>query len=76
MAGDYEGSREDQFRMNPVRISQDAASFPVATKDMANMLGLEVGKSILPSETSLGEVRDNMKNRIEEANLFEEFSKK
>ncbi len=76
MAGDYEGAREDQFRLNPVRLSQDAASFPVATKDMANMLGLEVGKSVLPSEASEGKVWENMKRRIEEANLFEYYSRK
>ena len=74
--GDYAGAREDQFRLNPVRISQDAASFPVATKDMANMLGLEVGKSIFPSEPSKGLVWENMKRSIDEADLFEYYSKK
>lgn len=75
-SGDFEGAREDQFRLNPVRLSQDAASFPVATKDMANMLGLEVGKSILPSEASDGKVWENMKKKIEEADLFEYYTKK
>ncbi len=76
MKGDYAGAREDQFRLNPVRISQDAASFPVATKDMANMLGLEVGKSVLPSEPSKGQAWENMKRSIDEADLFEYYSKK
>lgn len=75
-AGDYVGAREDQFKLNPVRISQDAASFPVATKDMANMLGLEVGKPILPSEPSKDRVLEIMRKRMEEANLFEYYSKK
>lgn len=74
--GDYIGAREDQFRLNPVRISQDAASFPVATKDMANMLGLEVGKPVRPSEPSEGRVWENMKHRMEEADLFGYYSKK
>ena len=76
MAGDYIGAREDQFRLNPVRICQDAVSFPTATKDMANMLGLDVGKPILPSEPSEGPTWEEMKRRIEEAGLFEYYSKK
>ena len=34
-AGDLAGSLEAQFKLNPVRLSMDAASFPVAAKDMA-----------------------------------------
>ena len=74
MAGDYIGAREDQFRLNPVRLSQDAASFPVATKDMANMIGLDVGNPVLPSEPSEGEVLEKMRRCIEEADLFQEDS--
>ena len=68
------GAREDQFRLNPVRLSQDAASFPVATKDMANMIGLDVGNPVLPSEPSEGEVLEKMRRCIEEADLFQEDS--
>ena len=35
-AGDLAGSLDAQFRLNPVRLSMDLASFPAATKDMAN----------------------------------------
>ena len=49
IAGDIQGSLEAQFRLNPVRLSMDLASFPVATKDMANMMGLDVGAPFLPS---------------------------
>ncbi len=76
MAGNYESAREDQFRLNPVRLSQDAASFPVATKDMANMLGLEVGKPVRPSEASEGRVWEDMKQKIKEADLFDYYSQK
>ena len=40
-AGDLKGSLEAQFKLNPVRLSMDAASFPVAAKDMANLRGRE-----------------------------------
>lgn len=41
VAGDYAGSREAQFKLNPVRLAMDKASFPVAAKDMANIRGQE-----------------------------------
>ena len=51
--GDIAGALETQFQLNPVRLIQDKASFPVATKDMSNIMGLEVGEPVRPSKTSL-----------------------
>lgn len=68
--GDIAGSLEAQFQLNPVRLSQDIASFPVATKDMSNLVGLEVGKSILPNKPSTGEVLESMKRTMTEAGLL------
>ncbi len=65
-AGDYEGSKADQFKLNPIRLSQDAASFPAATKDMANLMGMEVGPSILPTEATTGAALEGMKNAMRE----------
>ncbi len=48
-AGDQKGSLEAQFKLNPVRLSMDAASFPVAAKDMASLRGRDVGVPYLPS---------------------------
>ena len=47
--GDLAGSLEAQFKLNPVRLSMDAASFPVAAKDMANLRGNDVGVPYLPT---------------------------
>ena len=44
VAGDLQGSLEAQFKLNPVRLSMDGASFPVAAKDMANLRGREIGE--------------------------------
>lgn len=52
VAGHMDKAREAQEYINPMRLSQDKASFPVATKVMMNMLGLEVGPSVLPSLAS------------------------
>lgn len=68
--GDIDGSLEAQFQLNPVRLSQDKASFPVATKDMSNLMGLEIGKSVLPNQASSGEVLENMKRTMKEAGLL------
>ena len=52
MAGDLKGSLEAQFTLNPIRLQMDKSSFPVATKDLANILGHEVGRPYLPSKPS------------------------
>lgn len=49
VAGDLAGSLEAQFKLNPVRLSMDAASFPVAAKDMATLRGMDVGVPYLPT---------------------------
>ena len=71
VAGDYEGSRADQFKLNPIRLSQDAASFPAATKDMANLLGMSVGPSILPTEPTTGSALEGMKQAMRDAGYLQ-----
>ncbi|NWL90315.1 MULTISPECIES: dihydrodipicolinate synthase family protein [unclassified Paenibacillus] len=71
VAGDLEGALEAQFRLNPVRISQDKAGFPAATKDMANILGLDVGNPVKPSLRSEDGLLDYMKKYMQEAELLD-----
>ena len=66
VAGDLKGSLENQFKLNPIRLSQDAASFPAATKDMANLLGMNVGPSVLPTEPNGGAALEGMKTAMRE----------
>ena len=69
--GDLAGSLEAQFTLNPVRLSMDAASFPVAAKDMANLRGLDVGEPYRPNlSTPEGSVLDQIKSTIREAGLI------
>ena len=49
VAGDLAGSLEAQFKLNPVRLSMDGASFPVAAKDMANLRGRNIGLPYTPN---------------------------
>ncbi|MDY4011816.1 MAG: dihydrodipicolinate synthase family protein [Fusobacterium gastrosuis] len=68
--GNIKESLELQYRFNPVRIAQDKASFPVATKDMANIMGLNVGKPIKPNLPSKEPLVEFFKQKIEEAELL------
>lgn len=65
--GDLKESLELQFKLNPVRLSMDKASFPVATKDMANINKMNVGEPIKPSLPSNKTVVDFMAEKMAEA---------
>ncbi|HJC48733.1 MAG TPA: dihydrodipicolinate synthase family protein [Candidatus Lachnoclostridium pullistercoris] len=71
VAGDLAGSLEAQFKLNPVRLSMDAASFPVAAKDMANLRGRNVGVPYTPNlPTPEGPVLDKIKTEMQKAGLI------
>lgn len=71
VAGDIEGSLEAQFKLNPVRLSMDAGSFPVAAKDMANLRGRNVGKPYKPNlPTPEGKALEGYKKTMKEAGLL------
>ena len=70
-AGDVSGALEAQFKLNPVRLSMDAASFPVAAKDMANLRGRKIGKPYLPNvPTPEGPALDKIRSAMEKAGLI------
>lgn len=70
VAGDIKGSLEAQYRLNPVRLLMDKVSFPVATKDMANIMGLAMGVPYLPSQPTTGPVLEQMIAEIKKAGLL------
>lgn len=71
VAGDLEGSLEAQFKLNPVRLSMDGASFPVAAKDMANLRGRNIGLPYTPSlPTPEGAALNKIKSSMKEAGLI------
>ena len=70
-AGDMKGSLEAQFKLNPVRLSMDGASFPVAAKDMANLRGRNIGLPYKPNlATPDGPVLDTIKKEMKTAGLL------
>ncbi len=69
--GNLEGSLEAQFKLNPVRLSMDGASFPVAAKDMANLRGRNIGLPYKPNlATPEGPVLDKIKQEMHIAKLI------
>lgn len=71
VAGDLQGSLEAQFKLNPVRLSMDGASFPVAAKDMANLQGRDMGLPYTPNlATPEGPVLDKIKEEMRKAGLI------
>ena len=72
VAGDLAGSLEAQFKLNPVRLAMDPASFPVAAKDMANLVGRNVGLPYTPNlPTPDGPVLDRIKAEMKKAGLID-----
>jgi 4-hydroxy-tetrahydrodipicolinate synthase len=69
-AGDVTGSLEAQYRLNPMRLSMDKASFPVATKDMCNIMGLDVGAPFRPNLSTKGAVLEAMTDEMRKAGLL------
>lgn len=71
VAGDIKGALEAQYKLNPVRLAMDVASFPAAAKDMAAMRGRDVGSPYLPNlSTPEGVSYDKMKKEMEKAGLI------
>lgn len=69
-ACDLKGSLEAQFVLNPVRLLTDKATFPVATKDMANIIGQGLGEPVLPLQSSSDSLKDSYRKVMKEAGII------
>ena len=71
VSGDLKGSLEAQFKLNPVRLAMDPASFPVAAKDMATLRGRDVGVPYLPNlPTPEGAAKEGFRRTMSAAGLI------
>ncbi|MFK7696363.1 dihydrodipicolinate synthase family protein [Paenibacillus sp. HJGM_3] len=59
--GDMQGALEAQFKLAPLRLAFNLASFPVVTKEAMNLLGVPVGASILPNTPATEGNREKLK---------------
>ena len=62
VAGAWDSARDAQFRLTPIRKALDMSSFPVGTKDIANLMGLDVGNPFLPNLSTSGEQLGKIKS--------------
>lgn len=69
MKGDLKGSLQAQWKLNPIRLAMDKSSFPVATKDLANLVGMKVGKPYLPNLPSPVSQKEFLKKKLTEADF-------
>ena len=72
MAGDTKGSLEAQFELNPIRLQMDASSFPVAMKDIGNILGLGLGRPFLPNKPSTEKQMEGLRKVLIDSGYLKE----
>lgn len=70
ISGDTKGSLEAQYVLNPIRLEMDHSSFPVATKDYANLLGRNIGAPYLPNKPSPEKEMSNLKEQLVKAGFL------
>jgi 4-hydroxy-tetrahydrodipicolinate synthase len=68
--GDYKAALAAQYKLNPIRLATDKSSFPVATKDYANIVGRNVGNPYLPNKCSPPAQQENLKQELVKAKLL------
>jgi len=69
-AKDIEGSLEAQYKLNPFRMVFDKASFPVATKVAANLIGLNLGAPIRPNKDCSDEIKEQLKKTLQDIGVI------
>lgn len=60
MAGDFEGAREAQFKLAPLRIACNMGTFPEVIKEGLMMEGFPVGKCLSP----IAELKEDEKEKL------------
>jgi 4-hydroxy-tetrahydrodipicolinate synthase len=68
--GDHKAALAAQYKLNPIRLATDKSSFPVATKDYANIVGRNVGNPYLPNKCSPPAQIENLKQELVKAGLL------
>ena len=69
---EIKGSLEAQMKLNPIRLMTDHSSFPVATKDYANLVGVEVGSPFLPNKPSPQGQQERMREELRKGGFLAE----
>jgi len=70
MAGDIKGALEAQYKLNPFRMVFDKASFPIAAKEAANLIGLDLGNPIKPNKGCSDDVKAQLKKTLQDIGVL------
>jgi 4-hydroxy-tetrahydrodipicolinate synthase len=68
--GDHKAALAAQYKLNPIRLATDKSSFPVATKDYANLVGRNAGNPYLPNKSSPAARLEALKRELIKAKLL------
>lgn len=61
MAGDIQGSLEDQYKLVPLRIAFGLGSFPTVIKEALELIGIEAGPCAMPTGVMTVEEKEQLK---------------
>ncbi|MFJ5762329.1 4-hydroxy-tetrahydrodipicolinate synthase [Neobacillus sp. NPDC093182] len=71
VAGDYQKSLELQFKLAPLRLAVDKATFPVVLKEGLRMVGIDVGYALAPAAEMNPESRQLLANVLKDLELYQ-----
>lgn len=71
MAGDIQGSLNDQYKLVPLRIAFGLGSFPTVIKEALELLGIEAGPCAMPTGVMTAEEKEQLKKIMIEMGLLQ-----
>jgi 4-hydroxy-tetrahydrodipicolinate synthase len=71
MVGDYKKSLELQFKLAPLRLCIDKATFPVVLKEGLRMVGVDVGYAFEPAAEMTPESRRQLENVLKDLEIYQ-----
>ncbi|MFP7298449.1 4-hydroxy-tetrahydrodipicolinate synthase [Neobacillus niacini] len=71
VAGDYQKSLELQFKLAPLRLAVDKATFPVVLKEGLRMVGIDVGYAFGPAAEMTSESKKVLEDVLKDLGLYQ-----
>jgi 4-hydroxy-tetrahydrodipicolinate synthase len=71
ISGDYQKSLELQFKLAPLRLAVDKATFPVVLKEGLRMVGIDVGYAFAPSAEMSPESKKMLEMVLRDLELYQ-----
>ncbi len=71
VAGDYKKSLELQFKLAPLRLCVDKATFPVVLKEGLKMVGIDAGYALAPAKDMSPESKQQLETILRDLELYQ-----